>query len=124
MSGPEHFEVVEDRAVFRPTGHVSLQQAVQMVASAIALARERKVRKLLVVTTGLTGFEPPDVSARHKLASEWANAASGEVCVAVVAKREMLDPQKFGVFVAAKRGLVTDVFTSEEKARLWLEGVK
>ena len=77
-----------------------------------------------MVTTGLTGFEPPDVSERHKLATEWASVASGEVCVAVVAKREMIDPQKFGVFVATKRGLVADIFTSEEKARLWLEGVK
>src|SRR2546430_1930610 len=100
MSEPERFEMVEDLAVFRPTGHVSLDQAVQLVTSAITFAREQHVRKLLVVTSGLTGFEPPTVSMRYFFVQEWARAADGVVRVAFVARPEMIDPEKFGITVA------------------------
>ena len=61
MNKPEHFEIMEDHAVFRPSGQVSLEQAVQLITSALVYAREQHIKKLLVVTTGLTGFEPPNL---------------------------------------------------------------
>lgn len=121
MSELEHFEMVGDHAVFRPTGEVSLLQAIQMVTAAIAFAREQHVRKLMVVTSGLTGFEPPSLAARYFFIHEWARAAGGSVRVAVVAKPEMIDPQKFGVTVAATSGLIGDVFASEDEAIAWLQ---
>jgi hypothetical protein len=39
----------------------------------------------------------------------------------MVARAEMIDPQKFGVTVAALRGLVSNVFTTEVEARAWLD---
>ena len=41
MNKPDHFEILEDHAVFRPTGEVSLEQAVQMVTSALVYTREQ-----------------------------------------------------------------------------------
>jgi hypothetical protein len=121
MSELEHFETVGDHAEYRPSGQVSLAEAVQLVGSAITLARERQLRNLLVVTTGLTGFEPPNIVDRYFFIKEWAVAADRFVRLAMVARREMIDPQKFGVTVAANNGLVAEIFESEEGALAWLK---
>ena len=52
---------------------------------------------------------------------EWARAAGGAVRLAMVARPEMIDPQKFGVTVAANIGLNADVSTSDEEALHWPE---
>jgi hypothetical protein len=39
----------------------------------------------------------------------------------MVARAEMIDPRKFGVTVAANRGLMSDIFTTEAEARAWLD---
>jgi hypothetical protein len=124
MSKPEQLEILADHSIFRPTGQISLDAAVQLVTSAITFAREQHIRKLMVVTTGLTGFKPPDIVTRYFFIHEWARAAAARVCVAVVARPEMIDPQKFGIIVAANAGLISDVFESEEKALAWLQGFK
>lgn len=126
MSAPEHLEISGDLAVFRPAGQMSFDRAVQMVTSAIAFAREKRIGKLLVVTSDLTGFEPPSILTRFLFVKEWARAAGGAVCVAIVARPEMIDRKKFGVTVATNRGLISDVFVSEaeEEAMAWLQSVR
>lgn len=125
MKAPDHFEIMmSDFGVFRPLGHMSLDQAVEMVTSAIAFAREMRIGKLLVVTSGLTGFDPPSVIDRYMFVKEWARAADGAVCVALVARPEMIDREKFGVTVASNRGLISDVFVSEDEAMAWLQSVR
>ena len=119
-----HFMVLEDHAVFRPTGQVSLTQAAQLVASAINLCRERGIPKLLVVTTALTGFEAPSLATRYFVIHEWLRAAGGAICIALVAKPEMLDPENFSVIVARNIGLKYNIFTSEPEAESWLQSVK
>ena len=74
----------------------------------------------MVVTLGLTGFQPPNVIERYYFINEWAKASGHSVHVAVVAYPEMIDPEKFGVTVATNIGFVCDVFTSEEQALAWL----
>jgi len=123
MSELQHFTIVGEHAEYRPTGQVTTSQMVQLVAAAIALARGLHLRKLLVVTTGLVGFNPPDLATRYFFVKEWARVARGDVYVAMVARPEMIDPEKFGVTVAANHGLCGDIFESEsEKAALaWLK---
>jgi len=123
MRRPEHFEIDRDCAFFRPAGNVSLQQAVQMLACAIAFAREQEVPKLLAVTTGLTGFAPPNTLERYEFATQFAAIAGGAVRLALVAKPEMIDPQTFGLTVANNRGLISNVFTSEADALAWLQSL-
>jgi hypothetical protein len=123
VSQPERFEILNGRGVFRPVGKVSLQQGVQLITAAIAFAREQNIRKLLVITTELTGFESPNLAARYFFMQEWAEAAGAAVRVAMVARPEMIDPQKFGVMVGANHGLISDVFTSEAAASVWLDGL-
>ena len=120
MPASDYFTTEVDHAVFRPTGHVLLDEAVEMVAEAIALARTQGATHLLVVTSGWTGIAPPALTDRYDLAKRWAAEARSIVRVAVVAKPEMIDPQKFGVTVARNRGMVTDVFIFEPEAIAWL----
>jgi hypothetical protein len=100
---------------------------VARVRAAIAAARSKQARDLLVDTTALTGFSSPDTFQRFLAVVEWAEEARGSVRLAMVARPEMIDPQKFGLTVAANRGLVSSIFTTEEDARAWLDarpGVK
>jgi hypothetical protein len=120
MDKPEHFEVLATHAVFRPTGEMSLMQAVHLVTAAIVFAREQHVRKLLVVSTGVGGMESPSVADRYYLVREWARAASSVVRVALVARPDIIDTEEFGVLVAKNTGLRYNVFDSEDKALAWL----
>lgn len=114
------FQMAGDIPVFRPTGQVSLEQAVQLVTSAITHARGHSFAKLLIDVSVLTGFAPPSITQRYFFVQEWARASRGNVRIALVARKEMIDPNKFGVTVAANFGLVADVFISEEEALAWL----
>jgi CheY-like chemotaxis protein len=117
---PDHFTLGEGHALYRPVGSVSFEKAVTLVRSAIAAAKRRKIKDLLVNMTGLTGFAAPDTFQRFLMAVEWADEARLGVRLAMVAREEMIHPQKFGVLVAANRGMVSNVFPTELEARAWL----
>jgi hypothetical protein len=120
MDKPEKFEMVGDIAITRPIAQLSWEQAVQLVASAIASARQQNIQKLMIVTLGLTGFESPSLAARYFFIQELAKAGSWGVRVAIVAKPQMIDSQKFGITVAANAGILADIFKTEEEALAWL----
>ncbi len=124
MDSPVHLEQRDGYTVFRASGPTSLDGAIAMVTAAIVSAREQGTRKLLVDISGLTGFEPPGLGRRYLFVNEWATAAQGLVCVAMVAERRMIDPNKYGVVVAHSAGLVADVFTTEQAATTWLLGLE
>ncbi len=117
------FTIVDDHAEYRPVGQVSLSAAEQLVTAAIALAREKGIRKLLIDVTGLTGFVSPSLASRYQMVHEWARAAGGLVRVAMVVRPEMIDPRKFGITVAGNAGLIADVFSTEETALAWLRRI-
>lgn len=59
----------------------------------------------------------------------WARTRRGErdeeaPPLAMVARPEMIDPERFGVTFAANRGLVGGVFVSEAEAVAWLDGTR
>jgi len=120
---PEGFTIAGDRGVFRPAGSVSFDNAVELVSSAIEAARENEARDLLVNTVSLTGFASPDTFARFFAAVEWAARARSQLRLAMVAQAELIRPQKFGVIVAANRGLTAEVFTAETDAIAWLDAM-
>jgi hypothetical protein len=120
MDMPEHLEITEDYAHFRPRGHVSLAGAIKLVGNAIAYCYSRNIPKLLADTTGLTGFAPPTIGDRYWIAQDWAGKAKGRVIVAMVVPPEVITPDKFEVIAAANVGQRADVFVSEPEAREWL----
>jgi hypothetical protein len=120
MNAPEHFTIVGEQGESRPGGPLAAAEAVRLIARAIVWAREQRIARLLVVIRPLTVTEPPGLGDRYFLIREWAAAAAGAVTVAIVAPAELLDPQRFGVTVAANSGFRANVFTSEAEARAWL----
>jgi hypothetical protein len=121
MNTIKNFEQVGRRGFFRPVGIVSFDQAVEIVAEGMRHARSLELVDLLVNTTGLSGFPTPDVFARYSLASKWAESAGAAMRVAVVARPELIDPQKIGVLMAQNRGVNGDVFPTESAAIAWLD---
>jgi hypothetical protein len=85
--------------------------------TAAAACRERKVSLLLLDCTGLRGVLT--TSDRYGI-GEYAAAEEGELKVAVLGTRVLVDPRKFGSLVASNRGLRNDVFTDREAALAWL----
>jgi hypothetical protein len=117
--------VLEGRCgLYRPVGSVSFDEAVALVSAAIAATRRNQGQDILVDTTALTGFPSPNTIQRFFAAVEWAAEASGCLHLAMVARAEMIDPEKFGVTVAANRGLVSNIFTTEALARAWLAALR
>lgn len=115
------FEQIGSRGFYRPIACVSFEQGVDMVAQAMATARQLELLDLLVNTTGLTGFAPPSVFARYDMATCWAQSAGAALRVAMVSRRELIDPQKIGVLMVQNRGASGDVFLTEAEALAWLD---
>ena len=115
-------EIDADIGRFSPTGERSLVEAEALIADAIAACRDRGISRLLVDATGMTGVPVPTLVERFLIAEEWAQASDGDVVLALVIAAEYIHPRKFGVSVAADRGMVTDVFTSRAEALGWLSG--
>jgi len=124
MYAPDHIEIVEDRVVFRLTGTVSIDRAMEMVTAAIDYACSHRIRNLMVNASNLTGFKPPSVIDRYFFVHDFARAAAGVVRLALVIGPEMIDARKFGSTVAANVGFVADIFTTEEDALIWLRRIK
>lgn len=121
MNTLKHFEQSGRRGFYRPSATVTFDQAVNMVGEAMLHARSLDLVDLLVNTNGLVGFPVPDVFARYALARKWAESAGPSLKVAVVARAEIIDPQKIGVLMAQNRGATGDVFTTEVAAIAWLD---
>jgi len=121
MKVMEHFEQVGSRGFYRPVAQVSFEQAIEMIAEGIRAARELGLADLIANTTGLTGFTPPSVFARHSMAVKWAQSAGSSLRVALVARPELIDPQKIGALMYQNRGGTGDVFINETDALAWLD---
>ena len=80
----------------------------------------------ITLTTGAcaTKVYVPPTGSGVPFAEAWAMAAGGRVRLALVAPPEHIDPGKFGVTVAANRGMVRDVFVAEAEAIAWLDSLK
>ena len=122
MNTLAHFETVGKRGFYRPVGTVTFERAVDMVAEGMRHARALGLQELLVNTNGFTGFSTPSIFARHALAVKWAENAGSGLVVALVARAEIIDPEKIGVLMAQNRGVMGDVFTNEVAALAWLDG--
>jgi hypothetical protein len=122
MKPLEQFEEKESYAVFRPVGEVPFDEFAGLLSRAVLLCREKKIEKLLVDSTGLTGFATPGIIERFNLAERIAFDAAASVKIAHVANAEWVHSGKFSVVVAKNRGLVGKNFHSESEALNWLVG--
>jgi hypothetical protein len=114
-----NFEFLPGYTVFRPMGNMSFYDATGIVAESLSFATFLCVNRLLVNATTLTGFPSPNTWQRFWMATQWASIARG-LRLAVVARPELIDAERFGITVARNRGLFANVFTSEAEAIAWL----
>jgi hypothetical protein len=121
MATMDSFEIVGSRGFYRPRAQVSFERAVELVAQAIATARELGLVDLVANTTGFTGFAPPSVFARYSMATKWVQSSGSALRVALVARPEFIDPQKIGILMMQNRGGSGDVFSNEGDALAWLD---
>jgi hypothetical protein len=61
------------------------------------------------------------VFARYAMATKWAENTGSTLRVALVARPEVVDPQKIGVLMMQNRGGSGEVFTNETDALAWLD---
>ena len=113
------FEKCDGYACFRASGELSFHGAVGVVAEAISEASKHGIKRLLVDTVNLRGFPHPTTAERFYMSETWASKSAG-LRLAVVARPDLIDPERFGVMVARNRGLFTSVFSSEAEAVEWL----
>ena len=121
MTAVKDFETIGTRAFYRPVAEVTLEKAVDMIADAIKAAREQGLADIVVNSTGLTGFGPPSVFARYSFATKWVQSAGTALRVAIVARAELIDPQKIAMLMMQNRGTNSETFTNELDALRWLD---
>ena len=117
---PEHFEIGESHAIHRPEGHVSFEEAGELLSQAVLYCRENGIRRLLIDATNLTGFGMVGIAERFSVGEWLAREAMAAVKVVMVVRPELFDPKRFGITVARNRGLFSNVFSSESDAMTWL----
>src|SRR4029453_12284961 len=111
----EPIEIRDGLCIYRPRGKYSLVDAVDLVSAAVAYCRAHGADSLLVDATGLQELPIPTLVDRFLMVEDWAQRAEGTVIVAMVAAREYIHPQKFGVKVALHFGLICGVYTRAER---------
>ncbi|HTU67207.1 MAG TPA: hypothetical protein VMF52_14760 [Steroidobacteraceae bacterium] len=121
MQAPDSFELIGTRGLYRPTGVMTLEQAIETVAQGMLYARFLGLTDMMANTSGLSGYPPPSTFGRYALARRWAECGGGVLRLGIVTKPESIDPQKIGIVMARNRGLDTDVFTNEPDALRWLD---
>jgi hypothetical protein len=116
----EHFELKKEHAVFCPVGQASFAEVSELLGRAVLRCRKEKIKKLLIDSTGLPEFQPPDLAERYNLAARIASDAAVSVKVAHVASRSWMRSGDFGLQVARNRGLDVMNFDSASTALEWL----
>jgi hypothetical protein len=116
----EHFKRKKGYAVFSPVGEFSFDEMAHLISRAVVLCRRQKIGKLMIVSTGVSGFHPPGISKRYNFFERIASDAASLVRIAHVASPEWVSSGKFGVMVAKNRGLEAENFHTESAALEWL----
>ncbi|MBS0213968.1 MAG: hypothetical protein JSR26_12470 [Proteobacteria bacterium] len=120
----DRFSFIDGIAVVRLSGTVNGQQIIRWIGESLAWARLRRHGRVMVVITSATGFAIPSLALRVEMIRAWAAAVGNEVDVAIVCRPEFIDPQKFGITVAAGFGMTAGVFDEEAAALAWLRGLE
>jgi hypothetical protein len=116
----EYFELKKDYGVFCPVGQTSFDKMADLISRAVLGCRQKKVKKLLIDSTGVSGFHPPGIAERYCFVERISSDAKSSVKIAHVASPEWVLSGKFGVMVAKNRGLDVKLFLSATTALEWL----
>jgi hypothetical protein len=116
----EHFTARDGCGHFRPTGPVTVPGFPVLLELALAECRTAQLTRLLVDITMLT-HPPVTVADRYTIGTELAATWDRSIKLAVVGRKDQIDPERFARLVARNRGLQNiEAFETEEDALLWL----
>jgi 8-oxo-dGTP pyrophosphatase MutT (NUDIX family) len=68
----EHFEQKQGYAVFCPVGQASFDEMADLISRAVLRCRQKKIEKLLIDSTGVSGLQPPGMAERYNFAERIA----------------------------------------------------
>lgn len=120
MNPPKNVEVFESHARFVAEEETKFDEAVDRVPAVIRYCQEKKISRLLVDLTRLVVFRAPLSHERYRTVREWALEAGSSIALAVVAKKELIDPERFGLLVAENSDMRAFVSEDEAEAIAWL----
>jgi hypothetical protein len=116
----EHFERKKEYAVFRPVGEFSFDEMAHLLSRAVVFCRRQKIGKLLIISTGASGFHPAGIAEQYNFVEQIASDAASLVKIAHVAHPEWVRTRDFRVMVAENRELELENFNAESAALEWL----
>lgn len=103
------------------TGDIAhFDQAVQLITD---LVRQLAAHGTLhvVIDASDVAFAAPTLAERLDMVRAFALAADGRVRIAMVARADFIDAERFGVVAAGNFGLSGQVFEHEADALAWLQ---
>ena len=100
-------------------GERSFDGVIERLAQLVAQMRRQGQPDLLVDAT-VASFATPSLADRARMVRRWAEAAAGRVRIAIVARADFIDAERFGVVMARNVGLSAQVFAHERDALQWL----
>jgi hypothetical protein len=120
MKKLEHFEQKKEYAVFCPIGEFSFDEMAHLISRAVVRCRRQKIGKLLIITTGASGFHSAGIAEQYNYIEGIASDAASLVKIAHVANPIWVRSRKFRVLIAENRGLELENFNAESAALEWL----
>ena len=123
MELPPYVTLAPEFAAFRPRGARSFATWRDEIVAVLAWGVGSGVTRFFADFTGVRLTDAPSTFERFQLGERAAaTGAAAGVRVAVVGKEPVMDPERFGVTVAANRGLDVRSFDDEVAALTWLVG--
>lgn len=123
MDRPADITLAPEFAAFRPRGARRFATWRAEMLGALHWCIGAGQKRILADFQGVRLADDPTTFDRFKLGeSAAASGAAAGVRVAVVGKEPVMDPERFGVTVAANRGLDIRAFDDEVAALAWLVG--
>jgi len=116
----EHFKKKEGYAVFCPVGEFSFDEMAHLISRAVVRCRKQKIEKLLIISTGASGFQSAGIAEQYDYVEQIASDAASLVKIAHVANPIWVRSRDFRVTVGENRGLELDNFQAESAALEWL----
>ena len=81
----EHFELKKDYAVFCLVGQTTFEEMADLISSAVLRGRQKKIKKLLIDSTGVSGLHPPGIAEGYDFVENISSHAKSTVKIAHVA---------------------------------------
>jgi len=116
----EHSKKKEGYAVFCPVGEFSFDEMAHLISRAVVRCRKQKIEKLLIISTGASGFQSAGIAEQYDYVEQIASDAASLVKIAHVANPIWIRSRDFRVMVAKNRGLELENFQAESAALEWL----